>query len=481
MTPLTLKKSYLQIDTVALLVALSVACFVVLFKFVTDLSVATTVLYVTLVLMSANVFSIRIVIVVALACLFILTVIFIVDQDYLHTEAIGAYVRCIVSLSAITFLAVRSKLLSDTLRRNEAYLEGAQRLSQVGSVGFRVGRSELFWSAEAARIFEYPPHERPTMLKILERTHPEDRHLAESIFEQASNHVPRLEVEHRLVMPDGRIKHIHLIANPLETQHDGFEYLGAVMDVTAAKEAKNALFRSQSQLAHASRVTSLGELAASIAHEVNQPLAAIRTSGEAGLRWVDRSEPDLTEIRLSLDRMISASIRASEVIRRIRTLSRNCDPERRCESFNELVSDTLGLVQYELSRSHVKLRVELDVAVTYVSADRVQLQQVILNLIINACQAMTEIDPRSRILKIRTWVHCNEAMLEIRDCGVGITAQAMESLFKPFFTTKTEGLGMGLSICRSIIEFHDGRIWATSNELGGAVFSIALPVLENQP
>jgi C4-dicarboxylate-specific signal transduction histidine kinase len=178
--------------------------------------------------------------------------------------------------------------------------------------------------------------------------------------------------------------------------------------------------------------------------------------------------------------MISSSNRASEVIRRIRTLSRNGDPERQRESFNEIVSDTLALVQYELSRSHVKLRVELAVIPVHIGADRVQLQQVILNLIINACQAMTEVDPRTRILKIRTWVHNDDAILEVRDCGTGITAEALPSLFNPFFTTKADGLGMGLSICRSIIEFHEGRIWATSNQGEGAVFSIALPALKSE-
>ncbi|CAI8861842.1 sensor histidine kinase [Pseudomonas sp. IT-P294] len=477
MTPVTLRKDYLQTDAMALLIALLVASFVVVFKFFTNLSVATTVLYVTLVLMSANVFSVKLVITVALACLSVLTIIFIVERDYLNTEAVGAYVRCIVSLSAITFLAVRSKYLADTLRRNETYLVGAQRLSQVGSVGFRVDRSEMFWSAETARIFEYSLKEAPSMLKVLARTHPDDRHLVEAVFDQLSRHEPRLEVEHRLQMPDGRIKHIHMIANPLPVQHGGVEYVGAVMDVTAARKAEDALFQSQSQLAHVTRVTSLGELAASIAHEVNQPLAAIRTSGEACHRWLDRSEPDLGEVRMSLDRMISSSTRASEVIRRIRTLSRNGDPERQRESFNEIVSETLGLVQYELSRSHVKLRVELAVTPVHISADRVQLQQVILNLIINACQAMTEVDPRTRLLKIRSWVHDREAMLEVRDCGVGISAEALPSLFNPFFTTKADGLGMGLSICRSIIEFHEGRIWATSNQGEGAVFSIALPAL----
>jgi len=475
-----LRKDYLETDSMAFLAALLVAAFVVIIKFFTHLSVATTVLYITLVLMSANVFSIRMVVAVALSCLTVLTVIFIVERDYQSTEAIGAYVRCIVSLSAITFLALRSKRLADTLRRNEAYMVGAQRLSQVGSVGFRVDHSTMVWSEEAARIFEYPPHETPTMLKILARCHPDDRHLAEAVFEQASRHQPRLEVEHRLRMPDGRIKHIHLIANPLPLQHDGFEYVGAVMDVTASKEAEAALFQSQSQLAHVTRVTSLGELAASIAHEVNQPLAAIRSSGEACRRWLDRSEPDLGEVRMSLDRMIASSARASTVIQRIRTLSRNCDPERRTESFNDIVSDTIGLVQYELSRSHVKLRMELDAVPAYISADRVQLQQVILNLIINACQAMTEVDPRERLLKVRTWVHDGEAMLEIRDCGEGIAEDALASLFTPFFTTKADGLGMGLSICRSIVEFHEGRIWATSSQGDGAVFCIALPLMLHQ-
>jgi len=480
MTSLSLKKAYLDTDAMALLIALAVATFVVVFKFFTNLSVATTVLYVTLVLMSANVFSIRMVIAVALSCLAVLTVIFVVERDYLVTEAIGAYVRCVISLSAITFLALRSKYMADALRRNETYMVGAQRLSQVGSISLRVDRSEIFWSAEAARIFGSLPGETPTMFTILTRTHPDDRYLIETFFEQATRHEPRLEVAHRLLMPDGAVKYIHLIFNPLPVQHDGFEYVGAVMDVTAAREAEHALFQSQAQLAHVTRVTSLGELAASIAHEVNQPLASIRTSGEACHRWLDRSEPNLGEVRISLDRMISSSTRASEVIRRIRTLSRNCDPERQSESFNDIVSETLGLVQYELSRSHVKLRVELDVTPVNISADRVQLQQVILNLIINACQAMTEVDPRERILKVRSWQYDGDSMLEISDCGGGISDQALPSLFQPFFTTKSDGLGMGLSICRSIIEYHEGRIWANNNEGGGAVFTLAIPVLKKQ-
>lgn len=303
MTSLSVRKDYLESDAMALLLALLVASFVIVFKFFTHLSVATTVLYITLVMMSANVFTVKRVMTVALSCFSVLTVIFVVERDYENTEAIGAFVRCLVSLSAITFLALRSKRIADRLRRNEAYMVGAQRLSRVGSVGFKVDQSEMFWSEEAASIFEYSPRQKPTMLRILARVHPDDRHLAEAVFEQASRHEPRLEVEHRLLMPDGRIKHIHLIANPLGDERNGFEYVGAVMDVTEAKLAKEALFHSQAQLAHVTRVTSLGELATSVAHEVNQPLAAIRSSGEACYRWLDRPEQDWREVRLSVERI----------------------------------------------------------------------------------------------------------------------------------------------------------------------------------
>lgn len=479
MTSLSLRKDYLETDAMALLLALLVAAFVVVFKFLTHLSVATTVLYITLVLMSANVFTVKMVSTVALSCFIVLTVIFVVERDYENTEAVGAFVRCLVSLAAITFLALRSKRIADRLRRNEAYMVGAQRLSRVGSVSFKVDQSEMVWSEEAASIFEYSPRQKPTMLRILARVHPDDRHLAEAVFDQASRHEPRLEVEHRLLMPDGRIKHIHLIANPLGDGRNGFEYVGAVMDVTDTKQAREALFQSQAQLAHVSRVTSLGELASSIAHEVNQPLAAIRSSGEACYRWPDRPEPNLHEVRLSLDRMVSSSIRASEVIRRIRTLSQNVNPERKAESFNDIVSETLCLVKYELGRSEVRLRLDLDAGAAQINADRVQLQQVILNLVINACQAMNETAPVSRVLTVRTFMRHGEAVLEVRDCGMGISTQALASLFQPFFTTKTDGLGMGLSICRSIIEFHEGRIWAGNGNGGtkGAVFSIALPLM----
>lgn len=476
MSTLSVRRDHLDTDAVAWLLALSVVAFVICFKYLTNLSVATTVLYMTLVLMSANLFTTKMVTSVSLACLTVLTVIFVFERDYENTEAIGAYVRCVVSLSAITFLALRSKRISDTLRRNEAYMVGAQRLSKVGSVAFKVDQSQVVWSAEAANIFEYPTNQKPTMLKILARVHPDDRHLAEAVFERASRHEARLEVEHRLVMPDGRIKHIHLIADPLSNRHGGFEYVGAVMDITESKEAREQLLQSQVQLAHVARVTSLGELAASIAHEVNQPLAAIRSSGEACHRWLDRPEPDLHEVRLSVHRMVTSSIRASEVIQRLRSFSQNREPECRVESFTDIVSDTLALLKYDLGGRGVRVNRLLEAGDFQVFADRVQVQQVVLNLIVNACQAMADLPEQSKELTVRTFMHKGDAVLEVVDCGPGIEPSVLPLLFTPFFTTKTDGMGMGLSICRSIVDGHQGRIWAANSESKGAMFCMALPL-----
>lgn len=457
-------------------VGLIVVCGIVVINSETHTDWAPTILYITLLLMAVNLFSINLVISVAVMCIMLLTVIYIYNGGYDRWESTTGFFRCLTALSAITFLALRSKYAADTLRHNEAYLIGAQRLSRTGSVTFSGDNEAMSWSHELARIFEYPGGEEPTASMIMARTHPDDRYLARDVFAQAARHAPMIEVKHRLLMPDGRIKHIHLLASPQPVQKGRVEYLGAVMDVTAAKQAEEALFRAQTQLAHASRVTSLGELAASIAHEVNQPLTAITSSGEACRRWLERPVPDLNEARLSLERIISSACRASDVISRVRALSRKSDPLRQVESLNDIVSETLGLVQHELAHHKISPKVALTTANEQVNADRVQLQQVIINLLINACHAMTAVEPLDRVLSVCTRVEGDEAVLEVTDQGTGIDPAVLPSLFTPFFTTKQTGLGMGLSICRSIIDFHGGRIWVHS-ELGrGTMFCFALPL-----
>ncbi len=440
----------------------------------TDLPTAA--LCIAVLLMAINLLSISAVIVVALSGMLVLTTVFLYHGGFERWDSTADFFRDLTALAAVTLLALCCKKVCDGLNHKVVYFAGSQQLSQTGCLGFRSGREQLSWSDQSARIYEYPVGVMPTVSMILARTHPADVNLVQAGFEKAARREGLIEIKHRLLMPDGRIKHVHMTATPLHTHLGYIDYLGALRDVTASKQAEEALCRAQTQLAHVSRVTSLGELAASIVHEVNQPLAAITSSGEACRNWLSRPEPDLVEARQSLDRIIASSNRAIEITRRVRALSRKCDPLRQNESLNDIVGETLSLVRHELAHHKINPVIELTAFGGQVNADRVQLQQVIINLIINACQAMDAVDPGERSLSVRTWVKDNEAVLEVVDHGPGIPPDVLPQLFMPFFTTKENGLGMGLSICRSIIEFHEGRIWATHANGRGSAFLFALPI-----
>ncbi|WP_419711042.1 sensor histidine kinase [Pseudomonas sp. NFX224] len=453
------------------LTGLVVACGI-LINTETQSDLTTTTLYIALLLMAINLLSISAVIVVALFCMLVLTSMCLYHGGFSRWDSVTDLLRSLTALAAIIFLALRSKRVSDNLRHKEVYMVGAQRLTQTACFGFRADLGKMGWSEQAARILEYPAGAPSSVDLFLARTHPDDLPLVLAGFDKAARHATLIEVKHRLLMPDGRIKYLHMFATPLGR----FEYLGALMDVTASKLAEEALCRAQTQLAHVTRVTTLGELAASIAHEVNQPLAAITSSAEACRNWLGHPEPDVFEARQSLDRIIASSNRASEITHRVRALSRKCGPLRQNESLNDIVNETLSLVRYELAHHTITPTIELTAFGGQVSADRVQLQQVIINLIINACQAMDAVSPGERALCIRTWVKNNEVVLEVADQGPGIPAEILPQLFTPFFTTKANGLGMGLSICRSIIDFHEGRIWATNTHGQGSSFLFALPI-----
>lgn len=470
------KKLFMS-DAVAWLAAIAAGCMIFITNAYLDLDVAPTLFYITLVFMSANFFPVPVFLAVALGCVAILTATFIADAGYRDHRLIAGFVRCLIALTTITLLALRSKRATNTLRRKEAFFLGAQKLSHTGSVGFTINDEVIVsWSDEASRIFEYPLDETPTLAMVRGRTHPDDLAIFDSVLEQAARQQSLIEVEHRLVMPDGRIKYVQMIANPLFKNGRRIEYVGALMDVTASRQSEEALFHSQAQLAHVTRVTSMGELAASIAHEINQPLAAVITSGESCKRWINRPEPNLEEARRSLDRIIQNSARVSDVIACIRALSRQSEVQRKAEAFDDIVSDSLTLMQHDIGNHQVRPHSQLDAPGAHIKGDRIQLQQVIINLIINACQAMANVHDRTRTLRIQTSVQDNEAVLEIADSGTGIDQDILPSLFDPFFTTKPTGLGMGLSICRSIIEFHGGRIWVSSTVGVGTQFLFAIPL-----
>ena len=368
------------------------------------------------------------------------------------------------------------KEAENALRQSEMYLAEAQRLSRTGSFGWRVASGEIVWSEETFRMFGYDKVPSIKHATVFQRVHPEDRARVEQTIDRASNDGKDFEHGYRLLMPDGSVKHVHATAHAVTDASGGIEFVGAVTDVTSRKRAEAELHEAQANLAHVTRVTALGELAASIAHEVNQPLAAVVTNAAACLRWLDRDPANLNEARATLRSIINDGNRAGEVIQRVRALV-NKTTDRKALHINEVVNEVMSLVQHELFSHQVALRLELAPALPPVLADRIQLQQVILNLVINGIEAMQPVTDRPRELVIRTRQNeTDQVLVTVSDCGVGVAAEDVDRLFDAFFTTKSDGMGMGLSICRSIVDAHGGRLSASGNTGPGATFQFTLPL-----
>jgi PAS domain S-box-containing protein len=372
------------------------------------------------------------------------------------------------------------KRAEDALRRCQAtYLAEAQKLSSTGSFGWEVRSGEVFWSEQTFRIFDYGQDIAPTLALILERVHPADRTRVEQYIEQVIASQDDFDLEHRLLMTDGSVKYLHVVARPICTGLRRLQYAGAIMDVTAAKLAEKRLHDAHGELTRVSRVTTLGELSASIAHEVSQPLAAIVGHGEACLRWLEHHPVRHEEVRASVTRIVNDGQRATEVIRRIRTLATKGVGHKASLDLNDVINDVIPLMRNEILNHQVSLRVKLACSLRPVLGDRVQLQQVLINLIINGLQSMDAVHDRPRELTIVS-SHENEKNLifEVQDCGTGLSPEHADGLFNAFFTTKQHGMGLGLTICRSIIETHGGKICAFNNTPYGVTFRCSLPAAD---
>ena len=302
------------------------------------------------------------------------------------------------------------------------------------------------------------------------------------IIDRVSYERKDFDFEHRLLMPNGSVKYLRVVGRPSRDESGGFEFLGAVTDITERKRAEEELHQkeaslreAQTELAHVSRVTTLGELAASIAHEVNQPLAGIATNAGAGLRWLAAELPNLDEAREAIRRIIRDVNRAGDVVSRMRALFKKACTAMEWLDINEAIEEVVILTQSEVRRTKVALRTELAADLPSVMGDRVQLQQVVVNLILNAIEAMSTVEDRERSLVIRTQRGVgDEVRVEVQDSGIGLDPKNAERIFDAFHTTKPDGLGMGLSISRSIVERHGGRLWAVSNDSPGATFRFTL-------
>ena len=369
------------------------------------------------------------------------------------------------------------KEAENALRQSEMFLAEAQRLSHTGSFGWGAGSGEIIWSEETFRIFGYDKAPSIKLETVIQRIHPDDRARVQQTMDRASRDGKDFAHGYRLLMPDGSVKHVHATAHAVTDASGDIEFVGAVTDVTSRKRAEAELHEAQANLAHVTRVTALGELAASIAHEVNQPLAAVVTNAAACLRWLDREPSDLKEARSTVQSIIKDGNRAGEVIQRVRALANKTADQKALLHVNDVVNEVVSLVQHELFSHRVALRLELAPDLPPVFADRIQLQQVILNLVINAIEAMQPVRDRPRELVIRTRQdETSEVLVMVSDCGVGVAAENADRLFDAFFTTKSSGMGMGLSICRSIVNAHGGRLSASGNAGPGATFQFTLPL-----
>ena len=370
----------------------------------------------------------------------------------------------------------KQKLAQEELRRSEAFLVEGQRLGQIGTYSWRVATGEITWSEQLYRIYELEIGAPVTIELIRTRVHPEDVSLIEKMVDQVRSGRNDFEWQYRLLMPDRSIKYLQAVARATHDQDGHPEYIAAIQDVTARHLSEEALDKARSELAHVARMMSLGTLAAAIAHEINQPLSGIVTNASTSQRMLTATPPDIDGALETARRTIRDANRASEVISRLRALFNRKGTATESVDLNETTREVVALSMSGLRRNEAVVRVELADNLPRVTGDRVQLQQVVLNLLRNAADAMKTSDDRRRELLVRTERDGeNQVRLSVKDSGVGFTPQAADKIFEAFYTTKTDGMGIGLSVSRSIIEAHQGRLWATRNDGPGSTFSFSIP------
>ncbi len=368
--------------------------------------------------------------------------------------------------------------LTQELQRREAYLAEAQRLSQTGSWAWSPDQDIRYWSEECYRVLSFDPRDGlPRFEDFLQRLLPDDQPGFRELIQTAIREKAEWEADYRIVHPDGPVRDIHVVAHPvLSTSGHLVEFVGTVIDVTERKRAdqeRARLHQLEADLAHINRVSMMGELAASLSHELKQPIAATVTNAKTSIRWLKRDQPDLEEACEAAERIVEDGKRAADIIDRLRSLYKKAPPKRELEEINEIIGEMVVLLRGEANRYGVSIRTNLAADLPNISADRVQLQQVLMNLMLNGIEAMKEM---GGVLTVKSELDQDgRVLISVSDTGEGLPAEVTDQIFGAFFTTKPQGSGMGLAISRSIIDSHGGRLWAIANDGRGATFHFTLP------
>jgi PAS domain S-box-containing protein len=374
------------------------------------------------------------------------------------------------------------KTTEEALRRSESYLAQAQKLAHIASWVWEVaGGSALYLSEEWYRIYGFDPKDgMPNWEQRRQRVHAEDLIRWQSAIDQAIAEKSDYDFEFRILLPSSTVKYIHSVGHPiLSPSGELLQFVGVAVDVTERKRAEEEherLSQALADLAHLNRVSTMGELTASLAHEIKQPMFAAAADAETCVRWLAREQPDLAEAQEAALRLMKDVSRASDIINRIVSLFKKDVPQREMVVVNGVIQEMITLLRSEASRYSISIQAELTEGLPKFMADRVALQQVLMNLMLNAIEAMKEMSTPRKLTIATRQDENRQIIVSVTDTGVGLPPGHEEQIFTTFFTSKPQGIGMGLPISRSIIESHGGRLWASSNSGPGATFQFALPL-----
>jgi signal transduction histidine kinase len=373
------------------------------------------------------------------------------------------------------------KRAEDEQRRIETYLAAGQSIVRTGSWAWNVDTNDVYWSQEVFSILGLDPNSfKPRAGASAASLPAGDEQEYWRKLQAAVRDRSEFAHEYPVSLPDGSTKYVQSVAKPFVNSFGSLEYIGVLVDITDRRRAEGALRNAhemQMQLAHANRVATVGHLTASIAHEVAQPIAATLFNAETALHWLGQRTPDLDEARQAYARIVRDANRAADVVGRIRDLVKKAPQRNDSVDMNEAIREVIELTRSEAMKNAVSVHTELTDGVSPIEGDRVQLQQVVLNLIVNAIQAMSAVADGARDLLITTSpAEPHGVVVAVKDSGPGLAPDSLERIFNPFYSTKPDGMGMGLAISRSIVEAHGGRLWVEANEPRGVVFRFTLPM-----